>query len=1093
MSKYIINCRTLVEALKKGGLLSSSEYQKALTDLGSEANGSLLNSLPHQKGKALYMVPAVAPLLANCGLLDTIAQHFELFIEPREIDNARDEIARTEFNEELRQWLRSLINRVSRGIEKGVYIVPFINTSCSDYQKILKEFENNPDFLTFADILFFSPEGKEIIWVDDRFCNSYMSRDTIPIIGINEILQALRHRGVLSEPTYYEKLIMLRTGNFRYIPLTATEILHYLRRAEIAECEVVETKELKTIRRYVSACLLDYRRLQVPPKKPIGGNQHGEIAFYVKTQRAITYALVDLWRNDNSDDKTKARANWILENLHTGTTGCFSLIRPDLADDEKRNILGMDLADLLTSGISIPEKKVKGNKKTLSPRKEYFNWINNTVLKKRFDNDPDLIDVVAESIKRLLLNNLDVQKVPTEEERMKIFVLQRFYEDLTDAVRKRIWADTAFMDRVGLRTGFAIEVGGYYFSKDDFWQAAPEAVNSRSAALCTFDGGENFELVCSEISPDGTTLLSLKRKNGTEISKMGDKVFRLLHSSVEEREKILRNNRIWFDCDEKTFKKAILDIISIENPSDRIERLEVYRKSSSAFYYDGLRKKLSLKGELIWDDLLPTSGNGLISHFRFDTPLQKECDFSKVLEKIAEQLFKEEGLAATIDRLSGFPVPFPPSFLEEVAKISRKDLKAVLNEINKKWASPVSKIHLVSLGLKFGNGDDEIIDLVKKAIGELFNDEKGKAIFNAFSAILGWVNEEFGCWLEAKDWPPWIRLALTWFHASQLINILCEAEAPLNWIEEFFGRKARRHLDAAIFHRDPQIWYDATYPRNVRREILLLKGFGYAVDGVDIELLENLEIFRYTHSFAYQEIEGQDFPSLMLLHDPSLEGNVLGSYLGQDSQILRPLIDEKILGELSSEQLFALAQRELGTLENDLSDIKAWTLLFSVIGDFPIYQSLHDGFKRLVERLDLVKIYKKDSRTWRLTLLLVSAYISRHQASLRNRTEEELIRLATFIHNKSAKKGVEIKTNKENFLERDDWFLVDGALSLSIVSNDSRSSCQNFCKLIKRLIDVWPQLSELIQPIVFLLVAALPLENSSDLWDLMLTLRAKRE
>src|SRR5205085_1527581 len=143
------------------------------------------------------------------------------------------------------------------------------------------------DFAALGDLFRYEAVEGDILWIDDRAINKHPLRENAPIIGINEILIALRERESIDKHEYYDILLNLRGENFRYIPLDEGEILYHLRKASIKDDVISETKDLGILRRYLASCLLNKEYLQ--PELTIDGNQNpvGEHAF-------ITHCLVML-------------------------------------------------------------------------------------------------------------------------------------------------------------------------------------------------------------------------------------------------------------------------------------------------------------------------------------------------------------------------------------------------------------------------------------------------------------------------------------------------------------------------------------------------------------------------------------------------------------------------------------------------------------------------------------------------------------------------------------------------------------------------------------------------------------------------------
>ena len=58
--------------------------------------------------------------------------------------------------------------------------------------------------------------------------------------------------------------------------------------------------------------------------------------------------------------------------------------------------------------------------------------------------------------------------------------------------------------------------------------------------------------------------------------------YQLLLESPAEQEKFLLQNRAWFDCPKEILEQAIAEIISTEDPAQRVEKVTAWRRSSAS-------------------------------------------------------------------------------------------------------------------------------------------------------------------------------------------------------------------------------------------------------------------------------------------------------------------------------------------------------------------------------------------------------------------------------------------------------------------------------------------------------------------------------
>jgi hypothetical protein len=289
----VINCRSLLEALKQSKVITDNQYQAALMGLGSEGHSEPSALLP-QLSVPIYLMGGTASVLAEAKILNKICQYFQVTVDYTYLDEARLAISSNEQRSRLVSELNALIERVRDGLEKHTYETVTLPDGKAG-QELEREEANNIDLLMVFDLFRFEPQisnGIDVIWIDDRFLNQYLHRDGIQIITIIEILDALLAINALSQDDYYDKLLQLRKANARYIQITGKEIAYWLKQAPIIDGSVRETEALTVLRQYIASCLLDTHRLQLPPIPDNSPNPQGEVTFLLGCLRATEDAII---------------------------------------------------------------------------------------------------------------------------------------------------------------------------------------------------------------------------------------------------------------------------------------------------------------------------------------------------------------------------------------------------------------------------------------------------------------------------------------------------------------------------------------------------------------------------------------------------------------------------------------------------------------------------------------------------------------------------------------------------------------------------------------------------------------------------------
>jgi hypothetical protein len=222
--------------------------------------------------------------------------------------------------------------------------------------------------------------------------------------------------------------------------------------------------------------------------------------------------------------------------------------------------------------------------------------------------------------------------------------------------------------------------------------------------------------------------------DGEEIE-VRDEILAILGDSAAAREAILRRNRLWFDCPEGEFERAVAEIASGEDPQRRLDETEARRSSSAAAFYTNLHNKLAQHPVFKLPDLRPPDAEALVRHLRLRSGAGSGEAFQTALDAAADALIREEGLLAAIERLAGLPVPLPTPLIEAVASLSTLERCSLFRRLLRVPSSPPSKMHVIRLLSRFGEDTQSYFRLARRIGTRLFAAQEAEE-FEAFTAVL---------------------------------------------------------------------------------------------------------------------------------------------------------------------------------------------------------------------------------------------------------------------------------------------------------------------------------------------------------------------
>lgn len=1054
-TNHVVACSGLLNILFTEGKIAESTYKSILSDLGMHGAENTSGFLPPLASK-IIITDAVLHMLAATEALEIICSNYSVYILRSCINESKGFLKEINDRNNLIDKIDSLLQRIVDGLKSGQYEMLPLQSAA-----IESEGERNPVVSTVLDLLRGVYDRGDVVWIDDRFGNSYLRINMAPIIGVNEILLSLHELGIMSKDQYFEKLLKLRSSNFRYIPCSKEEIVYYLNKAGIENGSVKETYELKILKRYFASCLLDANRLQKPPMPSGAPNPDGEVMFFVSSVRAISEAISHWWEQD--DKNAEAYANWIFINLYTGLYGIRHLRSNDDESNDGLDLIALDIVSAFMRGISM-----LGESKSMR-RKKYFPWIETRILNKRLKLNPEIVDAISKSMESFFSNeNLNA---PNKEMRIVTqLLLQDYYLSLPNSLQSELRISDAVMNAIGLKTTESIHINGINYPADSFWVAINKTLKGEESTISDLQTGAQYRVSWHKES-NGNAFFEI-RGEGAEPMRLADPVLGAVSDNLEKIRELLLSNRRWFDLDTKELIEAVNEIASTEILAERIKKIERWRSSSAAFFYEKLENHIVTTHSFKFDELMPSPA-GLLRYFRLE--IGNKISFTDQIGESAHLLVASEGLEIAIERLSKLPTEMPEYVIERFKALPGEKRQELLTKYSASWASPICKLHLLNLSLVSGE-----IDIAKVVVDEIFS-EKGNQCFKLFKAILNWTNNEIERMQEIKGWHPSAKLAIIWAHSSYLHNIFHLGQAIPEWLAEEFSSADMPLAANEIFNRTSSKWNDILHPNRITRALILC-GFGKIISNFEAEVIGELGIEEKIMKYALSEEGVTEF---FMFPDPLLTEDNLESLFGGDRSMNLPFLAHDIAKQISSIYLKDTVKNAMHKIRSNQSEYIEWLKLSIILSDLPCYSDLQNDLKEILLGIDFESMLAK-SHLASVLALHVGAKQSRYFIGdyVITHIEKGLLQTATFF---SGNPGIELAPFTNGQIAGG---LIDDALSLSVTENNDREITMKFCKIAQRTFEEWPLTSENIRHGIFRLAQELPASLLHGLWKLILFLRA---
>lgn len=1094
IKQYLVSCRDVIEVLFKQGTLSGTKHKRIINQLGIEWSKPVSSTLP-EKGSKLYLSVLIAETLAQAGAIQIVCDNYNVVIDEVEYKRLKDMQIEANRRIELADWLKNLRNRISSGIHNNKYKYITIEAKSEEKESVLKVSD-------CLDILqSFKPNDGDVIWVDDRCINKFLqNKNRVPLYGINEVLQSLVSAGVLSEADYYRKLIQLRAGNARYIPVQKGEIVHFLNEAKVEDESVVETTELKILRNYIAVCHLQEEYLDQPIYKDDQVKDYGEIPFLMDVNSAIIEAMAKLWVVEEFDQsEVEARCEWILNNLYIDHSGIKEVASIKTAEQNDMHLLVLNIARMLFEGFRLDWKTTDDE---ISTRNNYMKWLYNRIIRKYFNKEPKLTIPVADVLKKFMQeppqSGVTEKYTDNESSEVMIYLMQKFYLDLPEPIKEELNKDDKFIKSIDIQLQERVGIGKFDFDAKEFYKTVSKVINGEEKTIKLVDSNVEVILKPSEKEDEKGTFYIVEQPDG-KYHFVHREELKLLSTSSKEREDVLRDHRFWFDCEEEQLSEIIQDIISAEKPHERMKKLDRYRKPSAAYFYWDLYNSLNYKmmNRVSFDvnELVPTNAKGLIRHYRIPINIGSFESFTESLNGAASTLIKEEGLYAAFWRMSCLPVTIPDSIIIAIQELPKTDRDELVDKLVNIAASPIFSINLLHLLTKLPDDTGKYKELINKVISSLL-DENSKLFIRSFKAVLNWASDEICYLFRDNKWSPQIKLAMTWGHAHKIYSMFKSLSAPDEWIKTTFENALReqinRRIPAEMIFREHKYWNDITHWRFVNSESFILMGLANSLKDYPESISDSIFSSQLL-SLAFPEIEGTKSPAMGLLTDSSQAENSLNSFLGCDRGIkLSPLIGDEAANGYSSAMLHKFLDTALDKMENSNEDNSGWMNLLLVLGFLPPYKDIENQVKEVIRQVSFVDLLKDDYQNGFFAIQAVSEQLFNFSdEDLRNHVIEQFLELVRLLsEDESAFEASKSTVKGERHSFELIQILPDIALNIAYSVSPPDDPILEVSDILGKVIDINPNLIPNLRLLLQRFCEELPVHQSKKFWSLLLRLRA---
>lgn len=1010
-------------------------------DLGVAANApdrsGGLTSL--DTGQTILLADEAVEAAIGSSLFDDLAGSFALALHAEQVERMRMQVAHAAEGERLAAAAGTIRQRVAQGLESGVYRM--LEAPAADQQTMtLLE-------TSLREVIRAGPTEGGVVWIDDRFVSGYSRTDSMPVIGIVDVIFALHAQGQLSADERDGKMAALRAAGAAFIPFAADEVHGPLIAAAVRSGRIVENRRLTGVRRAFAANTQIEGKLKVGEAEGILHDRPDEYQQVQSTMRLLGETLELIWQEPSLDvDRRYACSDWLWTNLRaTRINRDIPAPDPGAAQDFFEV---MQIGHLLDKALDVGG--YRDERETL--RLEYCNWCWQRIVRPKAVADPTfqkrlasyLVDFYSALIR-------DHRATPAERDRriMDRLVLLRI-ERLPTPIKDEVFGNRAFRRFVTIRQN--LRVGGATFEPERFWRAATAALRYGRSKLRTQEGRK-----VRIRAEDGQLVIT-----GALRARVVESFLPAAAAREKDRAQAIVEYLRTLELDNAATGSAEDDALAARSPGQIAQVLAEARGKSVRVGYLEVEGLLRRGAGFHIGKLAPPPAD------RFRRFLRTDGEGASISDRLATarpELARDLGIAPASDRLRSLPV-----IPADTANATEPD---VLARAARSARTPVAICTTVTGLRRVKGGTAEVAAGIARFVDAVVTWGP------LFGTLLRWTYRRYfndATWrgLEAAD-----KLALCWAHADMLLHVFIRVNADPDPIAKFLDENATDVSGPDVFAMMEGCASDVAMPGRMTIQRLLYHGLGAMLDGDDMSihmtpgLIERIRFILLVSTDAGTTCH----PSIMMRPDPA--SNALGSFMGEDLAGLDSEGPDQVRQDL--------LERALANLEHDIGDFESGWQAYAAFSSSGVSDAQYVRLKALLDQVDPMLIGPQGpSREFRLWRVVTVQMACRDPAW----TMDWLTKLSSTC---SRRFGGQVR--QRGAADHDPHAtlheLVECAALLAAAAEPSErdGTFASACRAIAR---TWPGAAPFVRNCVENLLAATVASRAEVLWRLSLDLRTCR-
>ncbi len=963
----IVGCNAILHSLGLLGVLSNDEIKEGKGKIAGVLSAEAPVAL-NQKSK-LFLDHGIAETLSEAGCLVEACDSFSVFLGSETYNDVKRELRNEHASEKLRGKLNSMIDWLRTSINNGtLQIIPNGKASReADFED--KAFQSSQAIIE----LLHAPVAEDaFVCIDDRFLNSFAKCGEIPICTLVDVLLLLRETSGIDQDTFWSSIHLLRECNLRHIPILEGEISKRLFAAQVANGRIIESPELRTLRRYIAILLADPDSRQLPdPSKP---GHLGETQLVLNVIQSIRSTFEDIWTSDSAEKV--ALGNWVIENIWSDAAFIAEVLNPK--PDNRPNLehlLGSSLAQLYFHGITLKTRRETGSMKSPNDlRKLYFDW-----LLWNFGTEKENVELVGKQLREMLSHPRWLPIKSSKVSKLQDMVIGEWFLDLPVLIRDSVNFPANVLKRYRIRHDNTIGLNDLRFNPEVFWQGIERVLRGKPVTIAALQPGAVFEIT---FLPDKACFVFKNKKSGStfEVTEEGAP---LANRDASKRTGFLMSNLSLLDMPLEKAKRKARVVCAIDNVTERLKQFDDCRRKSFAYSILELGQRHRAGGNISVYDLQSKGVIPLLNYLRIDESIEDPVSKDALAASWAE-LLADCGLTEGFARFSTIPLFLPSECLSAFDKKSETEAKELIGKWLIRLKSPVSRINLLSLIAKSRHCvslTEEVITIV-----DWMRSGSAEIAFEGLQSSLMWSYELLNGKSYEQPVEDKLRMVASWIHAGSLQNALDQLGNHLPY-RDYFNKVPKSGIQNLLSKRE-SLRDDVCYPRNLSFKRLFVFGLIEAVKQNE-DFAVKSGIGDLLKSLLFIGNAGTVVPDFSLLQCPDTFRNRINSYLGFDgSDALVRITKDEAAATFKHENLLADAQEALDRLLDKSEELNSWLLVAAYSGPTGLCSLFRE---KVVAAIDCIKV--ENVCLWELRQFRIAMFwVGNEARNLRDKGLKERLR-----------------------------------------------------------------------------------------------------